>query len=141
MFTVTLVSCDKTHSITNDAVEVRELKYNPKHDYCFVTYLLDVGVRGTKLYKSILKTSELDGNLLQGHLPTGVSVIKWQSNRIAEIEYNSWLENRSASGNRRIIPLFESQDTILVGEIKFIITSRINTSNDVYRKEKSTFND
>ncbi|RZL06893.1 MAG: hypothetical protein EOO89_23835 [Pedobacter sp.] len=119
-----LLGCGEDHVITNNAVELRELKYNGSHDYCIVTYSLDVGARGSRLYRTLLKTENLDGNLLEGHLPTGVANISWLDNRTASVEYNSWLESHNATGNRKLIPMFERQDTVQVGEIKFIVTSR-----------------
>jgi hypothetical protein len=121
---VLLFSCGEGHVITNNAVELQEVKYNQSHDYCVVTYTLDVGARGTRLYKSLLKTENLDGNLLEENIPTGVSDIKWLDNRTASVQYNSWLESRNATGNEELIPLFEKQDTVQVGEIRFIVTSR-----------------
>jgi len=119
-----LFGCGEDHVITNNAVELQELKYNGSHDYCIVTYSLDVGARGSRLYRSLLKTENLDGNLLEGHLPTGVTGIRWLDNRTASVEYDSWIESQSATGNRELIPLFQKQDTVQVGEIKFIVTSR-----------------
>jgi len=122
--TLLLFGCGEDHVITNNAVELQELKYNPSRDYCIVTYSLDVGARGSSLYRTLLKTENLDGNLLEGHLPTGLTNIKWLDNRTAIVGYDSWLESHNASGNRGLIALFQKQDTVQVGEIKFIVTSR-----------------
>ena len=103
-----LISCGEDHVITNNAVEIQEIEYNRSRDYCLVTYVLDVGARGTGLYKSIVRTEDLNDNLLNGHLPTGVSKSQWLDNRTVSIEYNSWLENWNATGNKELIPLFQA---------------------------------
>jgi len=121
---IIFLGCGEDHVITNPAVELKELKYNRSHDYCIVTYILDVGARGERLYKSLLKTKDLDGNLLKGHLPTGIENVQWLNNRTVNVEYNSSIESLNASGNQELIPLFQKRDTVQVGEIKFLVVSR-----------------
>ncbi|HYH16433.1 MAG TPA: hypothetical protein VD794_14490 [Flavisolibacter sp.] len=120
-------SLSNEHKITSNAVELQEIKYNRNHNYCFVTYSLDVGARGTRLYKTLMSTKELGGNLLQGHLPTGVVFKEWLNDSIIHVAYDPYLEGLNATGNKGLIDTFKSKDTVSVQQVTFIVTERKNS--------------
>jgi hypothetical protein len=124
LFALSLFGCGEDHLITNTAVEILELKYNAAHDYCIAMYSLDIGARGSRIYKSLMKTERLDENLFEGNIPTGIKDINWLDDSTVSVKYDSFLERANATGNSKLIPMFERQDTVQVGQIRFIVVAR-----------------
>ena len=128
------ISLNDTHKITNNAVEIHELKYSPNRNYCFVTYLLDVGARGSRLYKTLMPTNKLDRDLQQGHLPTGVLFKEWVNDTLLHVAYDPYLEKMNATGNEDLINAFSSKDTVAIQKVLFIVTERKSPDTNVLVK-------
>ena len=109
------------HYIDNNAVTMNERLFSPDSSVAVVYYTLDVGARGDRLYKSILRADDYDDELTKYNLPPEIVVVNWQDNQTLKVTYDP-NEIYRLGGTHTDLDL--TKDTIIVNGIKLVVTER-----------------
>jgi len=122
-FTLTLLiilsSCHwSPHYLSNDAVQEVNRLYSPDSSKFILTYDLNVGARGSRLYQSIIIVSQENESLDKFHIPWELSKPKWLNNNEVEVTYDR--KGKTEYGGY-ITDLDISQDTIEINQVLFIL--------------------
>ena len=109
------------HYLDNDAVYVGEKLYSPDSSVAVVYYTLDVGARGDREYKCILKENDYDNELMTNNLPPEIVVVKWVDNQTLKVIYDP---NEAYRLGGTYTELDMTKDIITVNGINLIVTER-----------------
>ncbi|WP_207531606.1 hypothetical protein [Desertivirga arenae] len=122
------------HYIGNKDVTVDRKLYSPDRKIAVVYYTLDVGVRGTRSYKSLLADDDYDNDLIRYTLPPEIVVLNWAGNRTLNVRYDP-NEIFRLGGSYTEIDF--SKDTIVINGVSLINKKRINENRDSVFYENS----
>ncbi|MGY6741660.1 MAG: hypothetical protein ACXIUQ_02915 [Cecembia sp.] len=111
------------HYLDNNAVIINEKLFSPDSSASVVYYTLDVGARGNRLYKSLLKEIDYDGELKKHNLPPEIVVINWEDNGTLNVIYDP---NEIYRLGALYSKLDLTKDTIYINGIKLIVRERIS---------------
>ncbi|MDO6437865.1 hypothetical protein Q4534_10620 [Cyclobacterium sp. 1_MG-2023] len=106
----------------NNAVTIERKQLSPNNSIAVVYYTLDVGARGTRLYKSLLREKDYKKNLFDFNLPPELVIEKWLNNKTLFVKYDPNEIYRLGATYSELDML---RDTIKVNGIDLIITERI----------------
>ena len=95
--------------------------FSPDSSVAVVYYTLDVGARGDRIYKSILRADDYDDELTTYNLPPEIVVVNWQDNQTLKVTYDP-NEIYRLGGTHSDLDL--TKDTIIVNGIKLVVTER-----------------
>lgn len=115
------------HYINNKAVQINEKLFSPDSSIAVVNYSLDVGARGIRNYKSLLREKNYDGELTQYTLPPELVVLKWVDNKRLNVKYDP---NEVFRLGGQHTELDFTKDTIVVNDIFVIIKQRVKENCD-----------
>jgi hypothetical protein len=115
------------HYINNKDVAISEKLYSPDRSIAVVYYILDVGARGTRLYKSLLTESNYDDELMTYNLPPEIIVLKWVDNKTINVRYDP---NEIFRLGGTYSEMDYTKDTIIVNGVSLIIKERIKENRD-----------
>lgn len=108
------------HYIDNDAVTINEKLFSPDSSVTVVFHTLDVGARGDKLYKSLLRSNDYGGKLTTYNLPPEIVIVNWEDNQTLKVTYDP--NEIRLGGTHTNLDL--TKDTINVNGINLIVTER-----------------
>lgn len=115
------------HYVNSKAVRIYEKLFSPDSSIAVVNYSLDVGARGIRTYKSLLREKDYDDELTQYTLPPELVVLKWVDNKRLDVRYDPNEVFRSGGQNTE----FDfTKDTIVVNDIFVIIKQRVKENRD-----------
>ncbi|WP_210490151.1 hypothetical protein [Rufibacter aurantiacus] len=115
------------HYIGNRAVEIDGKLYSPDSTAAVVFYTLDVGARGTRSYKSLLKEKDYDDELTAYNLPPEIVVEKWVDNKTLNVKYDP-NEIYRLGGTHTDLDL--TKDTVVVNDVFLVIKQRVKVNRD-----------
>jgi hypothetical protein len=115
------------HYVNNKAVRIYEKLFSPDSSIAVVSYSLDVGARGIRTYKSLLRIKDYDDELTQYTLPPELVVLKWVDNKRLDVKYDP---NEIFRLGGQYTELDFTKDTIVVNEISVIIKQRVKENRD-----------
>jgi hypothetical protein len=111
------------HYIGNNALTINEKLFSPDSSVAVVYYTLDVGVRGDRLYKSLLRESDYDDELNKYILPPEIVVVNWVDNQTLNVKYDP---NEIYRLGASYTDLDLTKDIILINGVKLIVIERIS---------------
>lgn len=110
------------HYIDNSAVTIENKLYSPDSSIAVVYYTLDVGGRGIREYKSLLREKDYDNDLTIYNLPPEITVVKWLDNKTLNVRYDpSEIYRLGATASELDI----TKDTIIVNGVNLVMSERI----------------
>ena len=109
------------HYLKNNAVTINEKLFSPDSSAAVVYYTLDVGARGDRLYKSLLREEDYDGKLTTFNLPPEIVVSNWVDNQTLNVKYD---QNEIYRLGSVYSDLDLTKDTLIINGIKLIVTER-----------------
>ena len=115
------------HYIGNNEVRVYKKIFSPDSSIAVVNYSLDVGVRGFRTYKSLLREKDYDEELTQYTLPPQLVVLKWVDNKSLDVKYDP---NEVFRLGGQYTELDFAKDTLVINGIFVIIKQRIKENRD-----------
>ena len=115
------------HYIGNSAVTIDGKLYSPDSSIAVVYYTLDVGARGTRSYKSLLKEKDYDNELMTFNLAPEIVVVKGVDNQTLNVRYDP---NEIYKLGGTYTELNLTKDTIVVNDVLIIIKQRIKENRD-----------
>lgn len=115
------------HYVDNKAVRIYEKLFSPDSSIAVVNYSLDVGARGIRTYKSLLREKDYDDELTQYMLPPELVVLKWVDNKRLDVKYDP---NEVFRLGGQYTEFDFTKDTIVVNDIFVIIKQRVKENRD-----------
>ncbi|RZJ18390.1 MAG: hypothetical protein EON51_17390 [Acinetobacter sp.] len=115
------------HYLNNSEVAIDKKLFSPDSSVAVVNYTLDVGTRGTRTYKSLLREKDYDNELTRYTLPPELVVLKWIDNTTLAVKYDP---NEIFRLGGQYTALDFTKDTIVVNEIFVVIKHRIKENRD-----------
>lgn len=76
------------HYIDNNEVAIGKKLFSPDISIAVVYYTLDVGTRGIRPYKSLLRKKDYGYDMTKYSLPPQLVVLKWVDNRTLNVKYD-----------------------------------------------------
>jgi hypothetical protein len=115
------------HYIDNKQVTIDKKLFSPDSSIAVVNYTLDVGARGTRPYKSLLRKNDYDNDLTTYTLPPELIVLKWVDNHKLNAIYDP---NEIFRLGGMYTQLDFTKDTIIINDVFVIIKRRIKENRD-----------
>jgi len=115
------------HYLNNSEVRIDGTLFSPDSSVAVVSYILDVGARGTRNYKSLLRKKDYDDELSQYTLPPELVVLKWVDNTRLDVKYDP---NDIFRSGGQYTELDFTKDTLMVNEIFVVIKQRVKQNRD-----------
>ncbi|WP_186756549.1 hypothetical protein [Echinicola salinicaeni] len=109
------------HYLDNNAIKINKKLYSPDSSIAVVYYTLDVGARGYRQYKSILREEDYDDELTTFNVPPEMVVVNWVDNHNLKVVYDL-NEIYGLGGIHTDLDL--TKDTIIINGIKLIVAER-----------------
>ncbi len=114
------------HYLDNEAVSIENKLYSPDSSIAIVYYILDVGARGFRNYKAVLRQSDYNGDLMTYNLPPELVVVRWINNKTLEVNYDP---NESFRLGGLTTDLDLKRDTLTRNGVTLIVKQRIEKEN------------
>jgi hypothetical protein len=114
------------HYLDNDAVMIEHKLYSPDSSVAIVYYTLDVGARGIRNYKAVLRQSDYNDDLMTNNLPPELVVIKWIDNKTLEVNYDP---NEPIRLGGLATDLDLKKDTLTRNGVTILVKERVEKEN------------
>jgi hypothetical protein len=114
------------HYLDNEAVNIEHKLYSPDSSVAIVYYTLDVGARGIRDYKAVVRQSDYNDDLMTHNLPPELVVIKWIDNKTIEVKYDP---NEPLRLGGLATDLDLERDTLTRNGVTFLVRERMEKEN------------
>jgi hypothetical protein len=114
------------HYLDNEAVNIEHKLYSPDSAVAIVYYTLDVGARGIRDYKAVLRQSDYNDDLMINNLPPELVVIMWIDNKTLAVNYDP---NEPLRLGGLSTDLDLKRDTLTRNGVTILVKERVEKEN------------